>query len=108
MEKLLNEVEQEVENAFKRANKDKEALLFHSSYEAYGVLAEKMAESKGVFKCIEEVLDTVFMCIQNGYYDSLANQYLNLIKNNSIYCAAKMIRIAATAQKAIDSNAVRG
>lgn len=43
------------------------------------------------------------MCIQNGYYDSLANQYLNLIKNNSIYCAAKIIQVAAMAQKAMDS-----
>ena len=98
--KIENVVESELELAYK------EHPLFHSLHESYGVLAEKVAESKDVIKSIGDLFEMFFMCIRNDYPDE-ANKYLNLIKTNAIYCATKMIRVAALAQKAIDSNEVK-
>ena len=96
--KIENVLESELELA------EKEHLLFHSLHESYGVLAEKVAESKDVIKSIGDLFDMFFMCIRNDYPDE-ANKYLSLIKNSAIYCATKMIQVAAMAQQALNSNA---
>ena len=105
MSALYSKIENMVESESELANKERP--LFRSLHEAYRVLAEKVVESNDVIKSIGDLFDMFFICIRNDYPDE-ANKYLNLIKNNAIYCATKMIRVAALAQKAVDSNAVKG
>ena len=104
MKELLNEVEQAVENELARANK--QHPLFNSLHEEYGILAEEIAEAKEAFEETERMFDRFFMCMRKDDYSS-ANDYLAYIKKNAIDCAAEMVQVAAMAQKAIDSNAVK-
>ena len=104
MKELLNEVEQAVENELARANK--QHPLFNSLHQSYGILAEEIAEAKEAFEEIERMFDRFFMCVRKDDYSS-ANDYLAYIKKNAIDCAAEMVQVAAMAQKAIDSNAVK-
>lgn len=104
MKELLNEVEQAVENELARANK--QHSLFNSLHQSYGILAEEIAEAKEAFEETERMFDRFFMCMRKDDYSS-ANDYLAYIKKNAIDCAAEMVQIAAMAQKAIDSNAVK-
>ena len=104
MKELLNEVEQAVENELARANK--QHPLFNSLHEEYGILAEEIAEAKEAFEETERMFDRFFMCMRKDDYSS-ANDYLTYIKKNAIDCAAEMVQVAAMAQKAIDSNAVK-
>lgn len=104
MKELLNEVEQAVENELARANK--QHPLFNSLHQSYGILAEEIAEAKEAFEETERMFDRFFMCMRKDDYSS-ANDYLAYIKKNAIDCAAEMVQVAAMAQKAIDSNAVK-
>ena len=104
MKELLNEVEQAVENELARANK--QHPLFNSLHQSYGILAEEIAEAKEAFEETERMFDRFFMCVRKDDYSS-ANDYLAYIKKNAIDCAAEMVQVAAMAQKAIDSNAVK-
>jgi len=104
MKELLNEVEQAVENELARANK--QHPLFNSLHQSYGILAEEIAEAKEAFEETERMFDRFFMCMRKDDYSS-ANDNLEHIKKNAIDCAAEMIQVAAMAQKAIDSNAVK-
>lgn len=104
MKELLNEVEQVVENELARANK--QHPLFNSLHQSYGILAEEIAEAKEAFEETERMFDRFFMCMRKDDYSS-ANDYLAYIKKNAIDCAAEMVQVAAMAQKAIDSNAVK-
>ena len=104
MKELLNEVEQAVENELARANK--QHPLFNSLHQSYGILAEEIAEAKEAFEETERMFDRSFMCMRKDDYSS-ANDYLAYIKKNAIDCAAEMVQVAAMAQKAIDSNAVK-
>lgn len=104
MKELLNEVEQVVENELARANK--QHPLFNSLHQSYGILAEEIAEAKEAFEETERMFDRFFMCVRKDDYSS-ANDYLAYIKKNAIDCAAEMVQVAAMAQKAIDSNAVK-
>lgn len=104
MKELLNEVEQAVENELARANK--QHPLFNSLHQSYGILAEEIAEAKEAFEETEIMFDKFFMCMRKDDYSSV-NDYLAYIKKNAIDCAAEMVQVAAMAQKAIDSNAVK-
>ena len=104
MKELLNEVEQAVENELARANK--QHPLFNSLHEEYGILAEEIAEAKEAFEETEIMFDKFFMYMRKDDYSS-ANDYLAYIKKNAIDCAAEMVQVAAMAQKAIDSNAMK-
>lgn len=104
MKELLNEVEQAVENELARANK--QHPLFNSLHEEYGILAEEIAESEESFEETEIMFDKFFMYMRKDDYSS-ANDYLAYIKKNAIDCAAEMVQVAAMAQKAIDSNAMK-
>ena len=100
MKELLNEVKQSVKSELERANEAHP--LFHSPHEAYGVLAEELDEAKGVFGHIEVVFNKFFVYMCKANYGN-ANKYLGTIRAGAIECAAKMIQVAAMAQKAIDS-----
>lgn len=103
-EELLIEVKQAAASELERANKLHP--LFNSLHQSYGVLAEETAEAAESFGFTKDLLDKFFMCMRKDDYIS-ANEYLDCIKKNAIDCAAKMIQVAAMAQKAIDSNAVK-
>ena len=105
MEELLFDVRRAAAGEYERANKLHP--LFHSLHEAYGVLAEEKTEAKEAFEETERMFDRFFMCMRKDNYSS-ANDYLAYIKKNAIDCAAEMVQVAAMAQKAIDSNVVKG
>ena len=104
MEKLLFDMRCATCNELERANK--QHSMFNSLHEEYGILAEEIAEAKEAFEETERMFDSFFMCVRKDNYSS-ANDNLEHIKKNALDCAAEMVQVAAMAQKAIDSNAMK-
>ena len=104
MKELLIDMEQAMDRELERANKLHP--LFNSLHQSYGILAEEIAEAKEAFEETERMFDSFFMCVRKDNYSS-ANDNLEHIKKNALDCAAEMVQVAAMAQKAIDSNAMK-
>jgi len=102
MKKLLKEINLCVSHELERANA--QFPLFHSNYEAYGVLKEELMKMKYEENMVEISTDDQYWnAIRSNMSKDAMEGYLSDVQKHAENCAAGACQVAAMAQKAIDS-----
>lgn len=76
--------------------------VFHSSHEAYGVLAEEVQEAGEEHKSIQQHMEQLLRFVRTDYTEGIAD-CLRVLKQDAIRAAAESVQVAAVCGKWLDT-----
>lgn len=100
MTEILQTIEQEAQTEAARA--DKKWPHYASHHEAYAVLLEEVQEAWSELKGLRHALNLYWGAIRNNCTDDYA-ELLELIRKQSLLCAAEAVQAAAVCNRALQN-----